>query len=111
VRTADLPALLVAYAAMLAAASWLAERLPAVPSRRRGPVSPWAREETVRFRKAMARVVRLIAAFVLSVVLVRFRATGWAWPSGLLLLYLAAADVLASRRAAAGPTRRGTPPV
>jgi len=86
VRTADLPGLLVTYAALLAAASWLAERLPAISS-------------------------RLIAAFVLSAVLVRFRATAWAWPAGLLLLALAVADTLASRRAAAGPTRRGTPPV
>lgn len=110
-RTADLPKLLVAYATMLAAASWLAERLPAVSSRRGGPVSPWAREEAVRFRKAMARVVRLIATFLLGAVLVRFRATAWAWPAGLLLLTLAGADLLASRRAAAGPTRRETPPV
>jgi hypothetical protein len=110
VTSAPLPELLVAYAALLAVVSWVAERLPAF-GRRRGPVSPWAREETARFRKAMARVVRLIAAFVLSAVLVRFRATGWAWPAGLLLLALAAADVLASRRAAVGPSRRGTPPV
>jgi len=111
VRSADLAGLLVAYAALLGAASWLAERLPAISSRRRGPASPWAREETVRFRKAMARVVRLIAAFVLCAVLLRFRATAWAWPAGLLLLALAVADTLASRRAAAGPTSPGTPPV
>jgi hypothetical protein len=109
VRIADLPGLLVAYAAMLAAASWLAERLPAVSSRR-GPVSPWARAEAVRFRRAMARVVRLIAAFLLSAVLLRFRATAWAWPAGLLLFALGAADVLGSRRAAPRPERRGTPP-
>ncbi len=108
---ADLPGLLVAYAAMLAAASWLAERLPPVSSRRRGPLSPWAREEALRFRKAMARVVRLIAAFLLLAVLVRFRATAFVWPAGVLLMALAAADVLASRQEAPRPTRRETPPV
>jgi hypothetical protein len=109
VSAADLPGLLVAYAAMLAAVSWLAERLPAVASRRRGPVSPWAREEGVRFRKAMARVVRLVAAFLLAAVLVRFRETAWTWPALLLLVTLAGADVLASRRAASPGARRGRP--
>ena len=108
---ADLPGRLVAYAAVLAAASWLAGRLPAVSSRWGAPASPWAREEAVRFRKAMARVVRLIAAFLLLAVLVRFRATAWVWPAGLLLLALAGADILGSRRAAPRPARRGTPPV
>ena len=107
---AELPGVLVAYAAMLATASWLAERLPGAGRRRRGPVTAWAREEALLFRKGMARVVRVIAAFLLVAVLVRFRATAWAWPAGLLLLALAAADILASRRAAPRPTRRGTPP-
>ncbi len=106
---AELPALLLAYATMLAAGSWVAERLPAGSRRRRGPVSPWAREEALRFRKGMARVVRLIAAFLLVAVLVRFRGTAWAWPAGALLLALAATDVLASRRAAPRPTRRRAP--
>jgi hypothetical protein len=110
VSPAELPGLLLAYAAMLAAGSWVAERLPTGSRRRRGPVTPWAREEAVRFRKGMARVVRLIAAFLLAAVLVRFRATAWAWPAGLLLLALAATDVLASRRAAPRPTGRATPP-
>ena len=104
---AQLPELLVAYAAVLAVVSWVAERLPA-SSRRRGPASPWARAEALRFRKGMARVVRMIAAFLLVAVLVRFRATPWAWPAGGLLLVLAAADVLAARRAAPRPGR-GTP--
>jgi hypothetical protein len=110
VTHAELPGLLLAYAAMLATASWLAERFPPVSSRR-GPVTPWARQEALRFRKGMARVVRLIAAFLLVAVLVRFRATSWAWPAGALLLFLAAADVLASRRGASRPARRETPPV
>jgi hypothetical protein len=110
VSNAELPGVLLAYAAMLATASWVAERLPALSSRRRGPVTPWARDEALRFRKGMARVVRLVAAFLLVAVLVRFRATAWVWPAGGLLLGLAAADVLASRRAAPRPTRRGTPP-
>ncbi len=106
---AELPELLVAYAAMLALGSGAAERLPSVASRRR-PASAWAREEAVRFRKGMARVVRLIAAFLLVAVLVRFRATAWAWPAGVLLFAVAAVDVLASRRAAPRRRRPGTPP-
>jgi len=110
VSAADLPGFLVSYAAMLAAASWLNDRLPTEWRRRRGPVTPWARDEAVRFRKGMARVVRLIAAFLLVVVLVRFRATAWAWAAGVLLFALAIADIAASRRAAARQARRETPP-
>jgi NhaP-type Na+/H+ and K+/H+ antiporter len=92
---AALAGLVVAYAAVLAAGSWLAERLP---GRRRGPVSPWAREEAVRFRKGMARVVRLVAAFLLLAVLVRLRDAPAAVPALLLLVALGAADVVAARR-------------
>jgi hypothetical protein len=110
VSPAPLPALLLAYAALLALVSWVAERLPPL-GRGRAPVSPWARDEALRFRKGMARVVRLIAAFLLVAVLVRFRATAWVWPAGALLLALAATDVLAARRAALRPTRREAPPL
>ncbi len=106
---AELPGLLIAYAALLAAGSWVAERLPAASRRRRAQVSPWALEEAVRFRRGMARVVRVIAAFLLAAVLVRFRSTAWAWPAGLLFIALAAADVVASRRGAAGPTSPEAP--
>jgi len=80
-----LAGLVVAYAAALVAGSWIAERLPVPSGRRGGPGSPWAREEVVRFRKGMARVVRLIAAFLLLAVLVRARATLWFWPALILL--------------------------
>ena len=97
---AALGQILVAYAAVLASGSWLAERLPAT-TRRGAFLSPWAREEVVRFRKGMARVVRLIAAFLLVAVLVRFRETARVvWPAILLLVTLAGTDILGSRRAA-----------
>jgi len=103
---AALGGLLVAYAAALASGSWLAERLPGTGRFS----SPWAREEAARFRKGMARVVRLIAAFLLAAALVRFRETARvAWPALFLLLALAGADVLASRRAGPPRTQRPTP--
>jgi hypothetical protein len=109
VSTADLPGILVAYAAMLGVVSWLAERVAAVATRRGGPMSPWAREEAVRFRREMARVVRLVAGFLLAVVLVRFRGTAWAWTAGLLLVPLAGADLLRARRGPQAGPRPGRP--
>jgi len=86
------------YAGLLVAASWFAERLAASASRRGADsASPWAGGEALRFRRGMARVVRIIAAFLLVALAVRLRGTGWML-SPLLLLGAVAWVEVAGRR-------------
>lgn len=80
-----LAGLVMAYAVILVTVAWVVECLPTPREGRGGIASPWARVEATRFRRAMARIVRAVAAFLMLAVLVRYRHAVWVW-SGLVVL-------------------------
>jgi hypothetical protein len=95
-----LAGLMLAYAVLLLVAAWLAERLPAPREGRRATESPWALTEAARFRRGMARVVRVVAVFLILAVLVRLHETVWLWPSLVVLGLVALVEALSVRRTA-----------